>query len=313
MPASDDATYDEYDVTEVTETYAAHEERGEATRDQTGMPPVAATGDFEGALRALEKAEDDYDAAQDALADLEGRIVVLDFKATAVEAAEDAEDWQRAAAQEDLAKAKRAFNRAGTRLQRAERALERAGDQVEAEKEALRNAVVVVEEEEPPPQPRFATVDLFVEQFVLPNWVHRYVAKNVRWCDRWFEHAEAITRFEAMWEAFEVMRQQPAPSYSTWLRDHFDVHMRTLTDPDGVFHECDVKEGVHKAGPAWKVQIPEGMFATIETAQIQRAVAEAAATPQAAETHPSGPVEDQTRATRNTITQHSNTTSGVRR
>lgn len=301
MPASDD---DDFGYTYGGHDEPATEERGGPIPAGTSAMP--ATGDLDGALKSLERAEDLYDAAQGALADLEGRIAVLEIKSDAIEADESKEEWRKAAAREDVAKAKRAFDRAGNKLLRAEAALERAGERVEAEKKALSSIVVTVEEEPEPPQPRFATVDLFVEQFVLPNWVHRYVDKHVRWCETWWEHAEAITRFEAMWEAFEVMRTQPAPSYSTWIRDHFDVHMRSLTDPEGVFHLCDYKEKAHRVGPAWTAVTPEGMFATIETAQIQRAIVEAAAAAPTDTPPPSGPVNDPTRAARD-ITKHNHT------
>lgn len=327
MPASSDTSYD--DEQPAVEPTADDPTADDPTRSRAAVLP---TGDLAGAERALDQAEDVCEAAQDALADLEGRIAVLESKdaaaglleegetaiadlqgrigvleakVDAVEADDSKQPWQLAAAREDLAKAeralelerkklargaeqleakareelakaRRAFRRAGTKLSRAEERRDTAAAQVEAEKQAIREAIAagLLADAEAPPQPRFATVDLFVERFVLPNWVHRYVSKSVRWCDHWWEHAEAITRLEAIWEAFEVMRLQPAPSFSTWLRDHFDVHMRTLTDPDGAFHECDWKEVVHRTPDPWSTTaVPEGMFAVIEAAQIQRGLA----------------------------------------
>lgn len=209
------------------------------------------------------------EAAENAVTDLEGKIAVLELKEAATDADESAPPWRRKEAAENVASARRAFKQAGLALARA---------QDEAD-EALSNYFVALTrapadespEEEQPPQPRFATVDLFVERFVLPNFVHK-VSQRVRWCPMWWEHAEAITRLEAIWEAFEVMRLLPPPSLSTWLRDHFDVHMSTLTDPEGVFFNCDWERGFHKAGDPWPNQAPpEGMFQAIESAQIQRA------------------------------------------
>jgi hypothetical protein len=32
---------------------------------------------------------------------------------------------------------------------------------------------------------------------------------DFRWCARWWEHAEAISRLEAPWKVFETLRQDP--------------------------------------------------------------------------------------------------------
>lgn len=225
----------------------------------TPQRAVVASRDPDGAQSELEAAQQAYDKAQNELADLEGQIVVLDFKVDAVEADESTPAWQQAAAREELAKAQREFMTAG-------RHLERVTDRLQAAEIRAAETTAPPTEGEPP---RFATVEIFVDRFVLPNWVHKF--QRVGWCDKWWEHAEAITRFEAMWEAFEVMRLDPAPSFSTWLRDHFDVHMRTLTDPDGVFYNCDVKKGFHQPSEPWPhAAAPAGMFATIAAAQVQR-------------------------------------------
>lgn len=265
---------------------------------------------------ARDKARAAVEAAQDALADHEDGLAVLELKLTAVLEDADKAEWQRAEIRQTVAKALRAFKRAGKELTRAEARYDDAQAEVDAEHAALEEAGAEEEEEDDAPPPRFATVDLFVDQFVLPNWNHKYV--RVLWCRKWWEHAEAITRLEALWEAFEVMRLQPAPSFSTWLRDHFDVHMRALTDPEGVFFSCDTNKEHHKPQEPWPSDpAPAGMFAVIESAQIQRALPtegfvsapadmnQNATSPQvrASESSRSGP-----------ITGHnSSTTSGVRR
>lgn len=246
--------------------------------------PVLAKGDLAAAEAALEKAEDDHAAAEDALADLEAQIAVLEMKAVAIEADQGAEAWRQAEARANLAAAQRAFRRAGIRVERAEHKITSATALVDAEVAALLKALATPAADEEPATPRFATVELFVAKFVLPNLVHKYAETRLRWCAKWWEHAEAITRLEALWEAFEVMRLQPAPSFSTWLRDHFDVHMRTLTDPEGVFYNCNYKKDMHEPKEPWpSAAAPEGMFAVIETAQVQPPAPSAA--PVAAEEH----------------------------
>lgn len=126
-------------------------------------------------------------------------------------------------------------------------------------------------ETEPAPRatPRFAGLPVFVEVFVVPHWVHRR-HDGSRWCARWWEHAEAVLRLEALWEAFEVMRREPAPSLSTWIIYHFEPHMRALTDAGGVFYRCDAAEGVHELPAQWElVPAPAGQFALDPAADIQ--------------------------------------------
>ncbi|MEO3939438.1 DUF4913 domain-containing protein (plasmid) [Dermatophilaceae bacterium Soc4.6] len=115
-------------------------------------------------------------------------------------------------------------------------------------------AVVVV--------PFFSGVEAFVEGFVLPNWRHGSGA-GVRWCRQWWKHPEAVGRLEALWEAFEAMRLQPAPAISSWWLHHFDPHLRALTAGDGVFAGCTAteRESVHSPRPDWPAMPPiPGLF-----------------------------------------------------
>lgn len=112
--------------------------------------------------------------------------------------------------------------------------------------------------------PVYASLDAFVEGYVLPQWRHK-LGGSVHWCAYWFRHAEAVSRLEAVWEAWEVMRRDPAPAMSTWWRDHLDPHMRMLTDADGVFYRCsaDVHEPAHEQAAVWSAHTaPDGLFAT---------------------------------------------------
>lgn len=233
------------------------------------------------AIDAVEAAQESHRAAEDLLADAEGVVAVLEIKLTDVAAEHTnqtgrtagAEGWQVAAVREELAAARRRYVAAGQGVGTSQARLESAETQLAAAQEA--HAVALQTPAAPEPEqveaPRFASLPLFVEQFVLPNWVH-HLGENYagRWCRQWWEHAEALTRLEAVWEAFEVMRREPAPSFSTWLRDHLDPHMRSLSDPNGAFYRCDAEKGVHEAAEAWPTMpAPEGMFAVIPGAVIQ--------------------------------------------
>lgn len=120
--------------------------------------------------------------------------------------------------------------------------------------------------------PVFASLDAFVEGYVLTNWRHTVDERDSQWCAMWWCHAEAVTVFEAMWEAFEAMRRQPAPSLSTFLRDHFVPHMRNLTAEGGAFTKCHSKRGEehHEQLPIWQhVYAPARAFPVNPDSQVQ--------------------------------------------
>ena len=122
-------------------------------------------------------------------------------------------------------------------------------------------------EQQPTVRLRFASLPLFVESYVLPNW--RHPLNEVSWCARWWEHAEALSRLMACWEAFEVMRLEPAPALSVWWRDHLDVHMAALTRVNGPFKQCDARKGTHRQQPIWDTeQPPAGLFPVDDNAEI---------------------------------------------
>ncbi|WP_233500217.1 DUF4913 domain-containing protein [Gordonia sp. YC-JH1] len=65
-----------------------------------------------------------------------------------------------------------------------------------------------------------------------------FAGKSRLWCRRWFEHAEAVSRLEAVWRAYESLRLDPTLGMSVWWRDHLDPHMNALTNPEGPFEGC---------------------------------------------------------------------------
>ena len=93
-----------------------------------------------------------------------------------------------------------------------------------------------------------------------PNW--RRNTLHTSWCAKWWEHAEAITRLEALWESWEKHRLEPGTGMATWWRDFADHHMAVLTDRDaGPFFKCDPAKGRHEVPALWATELPpEGMF-----------------------------------------------------
>ncbi|WP_337825298.1 DUF4913 domain-containing protein [Amycolatopsis sp. A1MSW2902] len=210
------------------------------------------------AVERHEKAVRAQDAAREALLD-------------AHESRDTAENLL-AAAEERLAQARAVPPResaavvaAREKVAKAERARDLAEERVAAARAAYDRAVALESGQDAPAAsaPLFASLPTFVDRYVLPNWRHRH-DRDTRWCEQWWLHEEAVTRLEALWEAFEAMRLEPAPSLSTWLRDHFDHHMSMLTRADGAFANCAPRthdDPVHRAGAVWAhTEPPAGLF-----------------------------------------------------
>jgi hypothetical protein len=69
------------------------------------------------------------------------------------------------------------------------------------------------------------------------------VQGGVTWCPQWWKHAEAISRFEALWRAWEFLRLDGTTGMSVWWRDHADHHMSVLLSTDGPFKGCTPDDG----------------------------------------------------------------------
>lgn len=111
----------------------------------------------------------------------------------------------------------------------------------------------------PPPTPLFANVADWLHDYLLPNY-RRPLLHN-RWCRHWWEHAEAITRLEAIWQAWEAMRYDGPTGLAVWWRDYADPHMRVLLDEAGPFFDCDAARDQHKLPDTLPVEPPPaGLF-----------------------------------------------------
>lgn len=117
-------------------------------------------------------------------------------------------------------------------------------------------------------EPYYGNVEEFVVEYLLPNWRHPMgTSLDVCWCPEWWRHAEAISRFEALWWAWEHMRLEGGAAMSAWWRDHADHHMAALTTYGSTFTPCK-KAGQHAQLQTWACQIsPKGLFNTISSDQ----------------------------------------------
>ncbi len=96
----------------------------------------------------------------------------------------------------------------------------------------------------------------WLERYLLPNYVRRPVEN--RWCPTWWEHAEALTRIEALWRSWEALRWDGPTGMAVWWRDYCDPHMRVLLSADGPFFDC--VRGHTLPTPFTVLPPPQGMF-----------------------------------------------------
>lgn len=114
------------------------------------------------------------------------------------------------------------------------------------------------------PELVFGNLADFVELQLLVSWSRPINDKDTFWCPRWWCHAEAVQRLEALWRSWEALRQDPATGMSVWWRDHADHHLSVLTGASGPFRYCTKDDGhatkrlarerLHSETP------PEGLF-----------------------------------------------------
>ena len=82
--------------------------------------------------------------------------------------------------------------------------------------------------------------------YALIDWVHDTVAAitarplrgEFAWCPLWWEHPEAVFRFEALHGAWTELAPEPGAALSIWIRDHLDPCLQVLLSPNGPFADC---------------------------------------------------------------------------
>ena len=84
----------------------------------------------------------------------------------------------------------------------------------------------------------YGSVDEFLRDYLRHTYQRSINGRSRVWDARWWEHAEAVIRLEALWRAWEHLRLDPTTGTSVWLRDHADHHMPILMDPDGPFADA---------------------------------------------------------------------------
>lgn len=114
------------------------------------------------------------------------------------------------------------------------------------------------------PELYFGSVDEFVRGFLLPNYKRRVDGQRVMWAAEWWKYAEAVARLDALWRAWEHLRQDAQTGMSVWFRDHAEHHMSILLSTDGPFAaagEGEDRENTNEKGePLPYAPPPEGLF-----------------------------------------------------
>ncbi|WP_193614279.1 DUF4913 domain-containing protein [Nocardioides lijunqiniae] len=85
----------------------------------------------------------------------------------------------------------------------------------------------------------YPNVYVFVSDYLVFVYA-RPVANTgpVRWCAKWWEHPEAVSRLETLWMAFEALRATEGTSPADWWRDYADPAMTALMSAEGPFRSC---------------------------------------------------------------------------
>lgn len=88
----------------------------------------------------------------------------------------------------------------------------------------------------------------------LESWVNGFFVltfarpgREICWCERWWDHPEAVLRLDALWRTWEAAALDPVRGVADWLRDYLDPGLSVLLSAAGPFGGC--REGIH-AGPS---------------------------------------------------------------
>jgi hypothetical protein len=87
------------------------------------------------------------------------------------------------------------------------------------------------------PEPAYDSLDEWVAEYFAPTFA-RSIGGDLRWCASWTDHAEALTRLEALWRAWEALRLDPTTGMVTWLTSYLDPQLAALLSRSGTFAQC---------------------------------------------------------------------------
>nr|WP_176705833.1 DUF4913 domain-containing protein [Arthrobacter sp.] len=190
------------------------------TSVQVSDTPTPAQARLETAYKSLAEAEDEIARAQKKVE-------------------ENLSAWLHAAAVDSLAQAERAKEQAEKEVEQAAADLVEPWDETSAELAPVSNPAEANGEE---PRAVYETAEQFLLQFLLPLYIRIIDTRNGRWCRKWYLHAEAVSRVDALWRVWEHLRLDGKTGMSVWWKDHADHHMAVLLNQKGPFHLCSLEQ-----------------------------------------------------------------------
>lgn len=112
------------------------------------------------------------------------------------------------------------------------------------------------------PELYFGSVDEWVREWLRFMYRRRIDGKNRFWRADWWRDGEAVSRLDALWRAWEHLRQEGGTGLSSWWRDHADYHLAVLTSADGPFYSEQRNESdtAKRGEPLPYIAPPAGMF-----------------------------------------------------
>lgn len=110
-----------------------------------------------------------------------------------------------------------------------------------------------------PPPLVYGSVDEFVREYLCHMYKRTLDSRNRRWAAEWWAYDEAVVRLEALWRAWEHLRQEPGLGMSTWWLEHADPHMAALFHQDGPFRAAP-ELSTSRGDPLPYTPPPDGMF-----------------------------------------------------
>ncbi|MGN2637201.1 DUF4913 domain-containing protein [Nocardia takedensis] len=95
----------------------------------------------------------------------------------------------------------------------------------------------------------YPSVDSFVREYLSEVFRRPVIdVSDAVWCPQWWRHPEAVLRLEALWRAWEHLRNEASTGLSEWITEHADMHLALLFNPKGPFKYCDARGG-HRSNP----------------------------------------------------------------
>ncbi|MBB2997559.1 DUF4913 domain-containing protein [Paeniglutamicibacter cryotolerans] len=110
----------------------------------------------------------------------------------------------------------------------------------------------------------YGSAEEFLHLQLLPSYNRIIDSRNGKWCRQWYLHPEALSRVDALWQAWEHFRLVPATGMSVWWHDHADPHMAILLSQKGPFHACG-PDRHHSPEPFPCDYAPAGWFPSEKT------------------------------------------------